>query len=91
MTSWHSPESDEAEAQKTIVNLDQLVKEAVSEVRQETSGRSIEWKIENLPQCYGDRSMLRLVLVKPCLERGKVHARANPRRNRNRMRCWQQA
>jgi len=52
-----------AEAQKTIVNLDQLVKEAVSEVRQETSGRSIEWKIENLPQCYGDRSMLRLVLV----------------------------
>ena len=51
------------EAQKTSVNLEQLVKEALSEVQPETGGRSIVWKIEALPICYGDRSMLRLVLV----------------------------
>jgi light-regulated signal transduction histidine kinase (bacteriophytochrome) len=45
------------------VNLDQLVKEALNEVRQETSGRDIVWKIGTLPVCHGDRSMLRLVLV----------------------------
>jgi len=51
------------EAQKTSVNLEQLVKEALSEVQPETNGRSIVWKIDTLPVCYGDRSMLRLVLV----------------------------
>ncbi len=51
------------ETQKTPVNLEQLVKEALSEVRQETNGRDIEWKIGALPVCYGDRSMLRLVFV----------------------------
>jgi len=52
-----------AETQKTLVSLDQLVKEALSEVRQETEGRKVAWKIDALPNCYGDRSMLRLVLV----------------------------
>ena len=52
-----------AETQKTLVNLDQLVQEALSELRQETSGRDIAWKIDTLPVCHGDRSMLRLVLV----------------------------
>jgi len=52
-----------AETQKTLVNLDQLVKEAVSEVQLETSGRDIVWRIDPLPVCYGDRSMLRLALV----------------------------
>jgi PAS domain S-box-containing protein len=51
------------ETQKTPVNLEQLVKEALSEVRQETNGRDIDWKIGSLPVCYGDRSMLRLVFV----------------------------
>jgi PAS domain S-box-containing protein len=51
------------ETQKTLVNLDQLVQEALKEVRQETAGRVIEWKIGILPVCHGDRSMLRLVLV----------------------------
>jgi PAS domain S-box-containing protein len=51
------------ETQKTSVNLEQLVKEALSEVRQETAGRDIAWRIGTLPVCYGDRSMLRLVLV----------------------------
>lgn len=52
-----------AETQKTQVNLEQLVKEAVSEVKQEASGRDIVWKIGTLPVCYGDRSMLRLVFI----------------------------
>jgi PAS domain S-box-containing protein len=52
-----------AETQKTPFNLTQLVKEALSEVRQDTEGRNIAWKIGKLPDFYGDRSMLRLVLV----------------------------
>src|SRR5262245_49314694 len=52
-----------AETQKTIVSLAQLVKEAVSEVQQETEGRNIIWSIDALPDVYGDRSMLQLVLV----------------------------
>jgi light-regulated signal transduction histidine kinase (bacteriophytochrome) len=51
------------EAQMTLVDLDQLVKEVVSEARQETDGREIAWRIDSLPTCYGDRSMLRIVLV----------------------------
>jgi PAS domain S-box-containing protein len=52
-----------AETQKTRFNLAQLVKEALTEVRQDTEGRNIAWKIGTLPDFYGDRSMLRLVLV----------------------------
>src|SRR6202521_1886644 len=52
-----------AETQKTLFNLAQLVKEALTEVRQDTEGRNIAWKIGTLPDFYGDRSMLRLVLV----------------------------
>ena len=32
-------------------------------MRQETDGRIVDWKIGALPVCYGDRSMLKLVLV----------------------------
>jgi PAS domain S-box-containing protein len=52
-----------AETQKTLVSLSQLVREALSEVRQDTDGRNIAWKIGALPDFYGDRSMLRLVLI----------------------------
>jgi PAS domain S-box-containing protein len=52
-----------AETHKTMVSLDQLVEEALAEVRQDTNGRNIVWKIGRLPAWYGDRSMLRLVLV----------------------------
>jgi PAS domain S-box-containing protein len=51
------------ETQKTLVNLEQLVKEVLSEARQETNGRDIVWRIATLPVCRGDRSMLRLVFV----------------------------
>ena len=52
-----------AETQKTAVSLGQLVKEALNEVRPEAEGRDIAWKIGPLPDCYGDRSMLRLAFV----------------------------
>jgi signal transduction histidine kinase len=51
------------ETRMAAVNLEQLVREIVVELRQETSGRDITWKIGALPVCYGDRSMLKLVLV----------------------------
>jgi signal transduction histidine kinase len=51
-----------AETKKTLVSLDQLVKDAVAETRLDTGGRDIVWKIHPLPVCYGDRSMLRLVI-----------------------------
>jgi signal transduction histidine kinase len=51
-----------AETIKTLVSLDRLVKEGVAEIRLDTGGRDIVWKIHPLPVCYGDRSMLRLVI-----------------------------
>lgn len=52
-----------AEARTTALDLQQIVREAVAEIEQETQGRSIEWTIATLPVCYGDRAMLRLVIV----------------------------
>ena len=52
-----------AETQKTLVNLTPLVREVLAEVRQDTEGRKISWKIGELPALYGDRSMLRLALI----------------------------
>jgi light-regulated signal transduction histidine kinase (bacteriophytochrome) len=52
-----------AETHKKLLNLEQLVHEALSEVRQETEGRDILWKVGALPSWYGDGSMMRLVLV----------------------------
>ena len=52
-----------AETNKMEVNLDQLVKDVVAEIGQDARGRDIVWKVGALPICYGDRSMLRLVVV----------------------------
>jgi len=52
-----------AETKKTLVNLGELLNEVVTEIQQETAGREIGWKISALPVCYGDRPMLRVVLV----------------------------
>lgn len=52
-----------AETQKSLVSLPQLVKEALSDLRQDAEGRDIAWKIGVLPHFYGDRSMFRLVIV----------------------------
>jgi PAS domain S-box-containing protein len=52
-----------AETHKTMLSLQQLVQEALTEVGQETGGRNIVWRVGTLPAWYGDRSMLRLALV----------------------------
>jgi len=52
-----------AETRKTTVSLEQLVQEALSEVREDTHGRDIVWKLGGMPASFGDRSMLRMVLV----------------------------
>jgi light-regulated signal transduction histidine kinase (bacteriophytochrome) len=52
-----------AETHKALVSLDQLVQEALTEIRPETEGRTIVWSVAALPVWYGDRSMLRLALV----------------------------
>jgi signal transduction histidine kinase len=50
-----------AEAQRTTINLEQLVKDAIGEIAPDTRGRNIHWRIGSLPICYGDPSLLRLV------------------------------
>jgi signal transduction histidine kinase len=52
-----------AETNKAEVDLNQLVKEVVAEIGQDAKSRDVAWKIEALPVCNGDRSMLRLVVV----------------------------
>jgi PAS domain S-box-containing protein len=52
-----------AETRETMVSLEQLVKEVLTEIQPETGGRTIAWKIGALPDLYGDRSMLRLALI----------------------------
>ena len=52
-----------AEAQKSIVDLGQVVQEALAEMTQYAKGRDIVWKIGALPEIYGDGSMLRLAFV----------------------------
>jgi PAS domain S-box-containing protein len=52
-----------AETHNTMVSLQQLVREALTEVGRETKGRNIVWKVGTFPAWYGDRSMLRLALV----------------------------
>ncbi len=52
-----------AETKKTEVDLEQFVKEVIAEIGQDTKSWDIAWKIGALPVCYGDRSMLRLVVV----------------------------
>ena len=52
-----------AEAQKSIVDLGQVVHDVVAEVLQDTKERNIQWTLDPLPACYGDRSMLRVAFV----------------------------
>jgi light-regulated signal transduction histidine kinase (bacteriophytochrome) len=52
-----------AEARNSAVDLGPLVADVVAEIRQDTKHRDIAWKIGALPVCYGDRSMLKLVVV----------------------------
>ena len=52
-----------AESKTTEVDLQQLVNEVVAEIGQRAKGQEISWKFGALPVCYGDRALLRVVLV----------------------------
>jgi signal transduction histidine kinase len=52
-----------SEMQKTEVNLDELVKETVSDFQMETKERNIAWEIRPLPSVQADRTLLRLALA----------------------------
>ncbi len=52
-----------AELRKTAVNLDALARDAAREAGAEASGRSIEWKIDALPEVEADSSLMRQVFV----------------------------
>jgi light-regulated signal transduction histidine kinase (bacteriophytochrome) len=51
-----------AEMRPTMVDMDHLVREMMKDLQFETDGRDIVWKIGELPEVYGDPSMLRLVM-----------------------------
>jgi PAS domain S-box-containing protein len=52
-----------AETRQRLVSLEELVKEVLTDLQRETEGRDIAWTIGALPEVFGDRPMLRLVLV----------------------------
>ncbi len=45
------------------VDLAELVHETIRELEPETEGRTIHWRVADLPGVMGDRAMLRIVLV----------------------------
>jgi PAS domain S-box-containing protein len=52
-----------AETRQRPVSLEELVKEVLPDLQRESEGREIAWNIGALPDTFGDRPMLRLVLV----------------------------
>jgi PAS domain S-box-containing protein len=50
-----------AEMHQAEVSMDELVQEVVQSLAGETGDRSIEWRIEPLPEVHGDRAMLKQV------------------------------
>lgn len=48
---------------RTRVNLDQLVKTVIHDLRLDLQGRTISWTIGSLPEVYGDPAMLRQVFT----------------------------
>jgi PAS domain S-box-containing protein len=53
----------QSELQKANINLDELVKETLSDFQTDTKERTIVWKISPLPSVRADRALLRMVLV----------------------------
>jgi light-regulated signal transduction histidine kinase (bacteriophytochrome) len=52
-----------AEMQKNKISLNTLVRSAIRECQHEVKVRDITWEIDELPDVYGDPSMLNLVLT----------------------------
>ena len=51
------------ETQNTTVDLSQILKGIIGEFAPDTQGRKVVWRIGDLPKCYGDPAMLRLVFT----------------------------
>ncbi len=51
------------ETQNTTVDLSQILKGVIGEFAPDTQGRKVVWRIGDLPKCYGDPAMLRLVFT----------------------------
>jgi len=45
------------------VNLDTLVRDVMNDLHTEVNGREVSWHVDNLPEVYGDATMLRQVWV----------------------------
>jgi PAS domain S-box-containing protein len=52
-----------AQTQNTTVDLSHIVKGVIGEFAADTQGRKIVWRVGDLPKCYGDPAMLRLVFT----------------------------
>jgi PAS domain S-box-containing protein len=52
-----------SEMRATCLNLEQLVKDTIDDLKQEITGRDIVWKITALPDVQADPSLLRQVMV----------------------------
>ncbi|MFZ4774268.1 MAG: sensor histidine kinase [Terrimicrobiaceae bacterium] len=52
-----------SEMKMSHVSLGQLVKEAMNDLREETTGRRVKWIIQELPEVMADPSLMRQVLV----------------------------
>ena len=52
-----------ADLKKTNLDMNQLVREAKSQLKVSVVDRNIQWKIANLPEVFGDFNLLRLVWV----------------------------
>lgn len=52
-----------AEMMKTVVGMDQLVKEAVRELEADSRQRDVSWEFGQMPDVSGDPSMLKQVIV----------------------------
>ena len=52
-----------SELKRRKVSLNTLVQDVIREVTVDAKGRDIDWKISELPDVYGDSSLLRLTIV----------------------------
>lgn len=66
------------EMSKAQVSLDRLVEDVILELKSESEGRDVVWKIDSLPIVTGDRAMLRMVLVN-LLSNALKYTRPRPR------------
>jgi light-regulated signal transduction histidine kinase (bacteriophytochrome) len=51
------------EMQKTTLNMEPLVKEAIEKLAHDAKGRKVNWKTGSFPQIHGDPAMFRQVFI----------------------------